>query len=199
MTFVPKMFMRVGLICSLLMICLASSAFPDSTYTYQGPNFTVFSGIDSCISGVGECAITVSITLSQPLGANFSGAVTPIAFTVSDGTNVITSAQNPSVFEIFFVTGSSGVITNWNVDVGTNSGSVELFTDTFGSQAEPGLCSEASDESGNSATGCASTPIGIVGSWSVPTTATPEPSTVIFLGASLLSLGPLIRRRFARA
>src|SRR5258708_11264871 len=184
---------RVALVCSLLAICLSPSAFADSTYTYQGPNFTVFSGTDSCISGFGECAITASITLSQPLSANFSGAVTPIAFTVSDGTNVITSTQNPSVFEIFFVTGSSGVITNWNVDVGTNS--VELFTDTFGSQAEPGLCSEASDESGNSATGCASTPVGVVGSWSGPTTATPEPSSILLFSFGLMGIALLSFKR----
>ncbi len=98
---------RVALVGSLLAICLAPSAFADSTYLYQGPNFTTFDGNDQCISGVGECAITASVMLSNPLGDNFNGVVSPTAFTISDGLNVLTNGgQAVTPFEFFFVTNS---------------------------------------------------------------------------------------------
>jgi hypothetical protein len=185
---------RVALLGSLLAICLAPSAFADSTYTYQGLNFTAFGGGDDCSSGVGECAISASLTLSQPLGDNFTGLVTATAFTISDGTNLLTQ-NTPGVtpIEFFFITGSSGAITSWNVDVATNS--VELFTDTFGSNTNSANCGEGADGTSNAAGGCAVTPLGAVGSWSGPATATPEPSSVFLLGLGLLTFTILSFKR----
>ncbi len=58
--------------------------------------------------------------------------VTPSAFTLSDGVNVLTNG-GPGVtpIEFFFMTNSSGAIVQWNVDVA--NGTAELFTNRFGS------------------------------------------------------------------
>jgi len=187
---------RFAVLGSLLAICLAPSAFADSTYSYQGPAFTIFNGSDSCISGVGECAIAFSITLSQPLGDNFDNGngVTPIAFTLSDGTNVLTNG-GPGVvpIEFFFMTNSSGAIVQWNVDVA--NANAELFTHFFGgSGSDNGACGSDGDATSGGG-GCAGTPAGVVGSWSGPTTATSEPSSVLLFGFGLIGFALLSFKR----
>jgi len=93
-----------------------SNANASEVYTYTGNDFTGVSGSYSTLDSV-----SISITLSTPLGDDFSGSVTPTSFTASDGVQTITSANaSLSSSAFYFVTNGSGQITGWVVEVFTN-------------------------------------------------------------------------------
>jgi hypothetical protein len=75
----PKLF---GLIVGMCL--LGASQAIATTYTYTGHDFTAASGAYTTSDSV-----TASVTLSQPLGPNFAGVVTPVSFTISDGRDTI--------------------------------------------------------------------------------------------------------------
>jgi hypothetical protein len=175
----------VAVLCLVFALSFATphAAADEFVLTYQGPNFTAFDGIDQCVASVGTCAITASVTLTNPLGDNFSGVVSPTAFSISDGLNVLTNGGlGVTPIEFFFVTNSSGTVTDWLVDVANPN--VELFTGVNRFSIGTGNCSVAANDgtTGTSPSGifgCAQTPAsGPVGVWSTQTTATPEPSSV---------------------
>jgi hypothetical protein len=84
---------KYALASLLLALLWTTPSFADSvTYNYQGPQFTAFFGTDSCNAGVGECSITVSVTLAQALGDNFQG------FGSSTGRSSFTETSNHKTF-----------------------------------------------------------------------------------------------------
>jgi hypothetical protein len=101
-----------------LGIALVSSpaAHADVIYTYTGNDFTRFTG-----PYTGTDKVTATITLANPLGASLAlTAVTPLAFTLSDGVQTLTDAT-PSLQDRFdFTTDSSGTIKYWLVDAQRN-------------------------------------------------------------------------------
>ena len=98
---------------------LSQPMFADITYTYTGNPFTSVTGPPYNTSD----RVTGTVTLASPLGINlpFGTAVTPLAFSFSDGVQTITNLNaNPgSIFE--FGTGPTGAITGWGIGVDTGA------------------------------------------------------------------------------
>lgn len=132
---------KAALLAALLSTqCLwgLQSAGASVVYTYKGNVFTDITPY-SCILGTGSGApcptgvanydgdrITASITLSMPLGKNFSGAVSPVSYTISDGVATLTPPNPvpPGDFSFgsgpafVFQTNSAGKIIGWDITVG---------------------------------------------------------------------------------
>ena len=91
------------LILSLVLTCSARATFIETTYVYTGNPFTFVTGSYSTSDFV-----TAMITLASPLAANTPlTAVTPIAFSLSDGVQTF-NGPNPLIGFIFrFATGPS--------------------------------------------------------------------------------------------
>src|SRR5207302_284729 len=70
--------------------------------------------------------VTGSIELMTPLGPNMSlTSVTPLAFSFFDGVQTINSSSTVNFASISFGTGPTGAITQWIVQIGTNTGIIQ--------------------------------------------------------------------------
>ena len=130
-------------------------------------------------------------TLAGPLAPNFSGTVTPRAFTLSDGVQTITNLTSTS-FEFGFATGPTGAITGWGivVAIGEDEGSAEIFTVN-----SPGFVGDAGTTVLGSFFGFNNND---PGTWSVRSQVADAGSTLSLMTLTLMALG-LLTRRFQRA
>ncbi len=196
------------LICSVLALALASPASADTfVYTYQGLPFNNL--INGYVCSPGPCEISGSFSVSTQLSADLSDAtVTPDGYSFNDGNGFSLSSCAPMVLcSGITVTGidtdAAGDITAWDVAVLGCFGHCYLETDSIGFSGDisfPGPL--AGDPEGFNA----GTPgtwmcedVGPTGSESPCPVAmpTPEPSGLYLLGAGLLSLGAVRRKRLA--
>src|ERR1700722_6983711 len=118
-----KRWNKFGVLLFLLLmqwLCSAQLAVASTyTYTYTGNDFTS-GGVEPPYTVSDR--ITGSFTLSAPLGDSFSGLVTPISFSFTDGQQTITNSNitHPygSSFEYIDInTSSSGAILGWSIDL----------------------------------------------------------------------------------
>jgi hypothetical protein len=186
---------RIALVCALVMLASVLPASADTTYTYTGQPFVGFSGTDSCSGGVGECSISGSFTMASPLGDNFAfSEITPPSYSFTDGVNTITQLNTSLVVAFEVGTNASGDINQWEIQVLTDGGFLELLTysnDIFGMPIDMSGLESTTAPYPFIAT--AETPA--LGSWG-PTGSVPEPSELIMLGSGLLSfLGISLRRK----
>src|ERR1700693_5567524 len=198
---------KVLLILSAAMLLCAITAPPasaDTMYTYAGNPFkSFFSQTNGLPAGVS--AINGSFTLSNPLGANFSGIVTPLSFSFSDGASPLT--QVTAIHSSFSVTtGPTGAITQWNIGVTGGGASVTYPDVTLGTSSNLFSGIRISIDS----TRYNLTVLGVTinggkafnttpGTWSSSTviTPTPEPSSLIMLGSGLLGGLGVARRKLS--
>jgi hypothetical protein len=109
----PKILLALTCVAALSLAYPASVQAVPTTYRYTGNHFTRVFGPDYTTS----MYLTVMVTLSGPLAPNMPlTAVTPLAFTLSDGVHTMT---NHTVNSAFFVlaTGPTGQISGWAMDV----------------------------------------------------------------------------------
>jgi hypothetical protein len=182
-----RFFSTVGIACSIVLIAAVSAA-ADTVYTYTGNPYTVFNGL-SCPS---VCDITATLDLTNPIPPN-SGSpialfpVMPVSFTVTDGSNTITQANNDmAVFG--FETNGSGQITVWDFSVGYLNGGTQIDI--------------SSNDQGNSTKDETFAVVSYAentqdpGTWtSMTTSAVPEPSSLAFVVIAASVLLVLRRRR----
>jgi hypothetical protein len=108
----PKIVFALTGVAALSIAYPASVEAVPTTYTYTGNHFTQVSGPYNT-----SMFVTAMVTLAAPLGANMPlTEVTPIAFTLFDGVQTI-SSTNPDITTqfFFFATNARGEITLWDV------------------------------------------------------------------------------------
>ncbi len=148
------------------------------TYDYTGNTFT-----NATAPYTTSDKVTVSVTLSMPLGNSFSGSVSPIAFSFSDGVQTITNL-NAIFSQFIFATSPSGAIETWNLAASVNPGFNIVTSNEPGSQVFDGTAIQNSGHGSNS-----NNP----GTWTVA--AAPDGGTSItLLSLSVTALAVAARR-----
>jgi len=150
-----------------------------TTYQYTGNPFTRVNPPYTTSDFV-----TGTITLATPLGPNFNGDVSPIAYSFSDGVQTITTLPFPALFQ--FATGPTGNITQWLVAIRRTPGS---FIDT---RSDPEPFSGVFDV--GLFGGAVGSNNGPPGAWSVPGGVADTGSTVLLMSLTLMALGVAARR-----
>lgn len=186
----------LGLIClaSLLVLVVAPSARADAIYTYGGNGLTVFENPSLLPAGV--VGLSGSMTLTAPLGSNFSGNVTPTAFSFTDGATTLTQLNAPLANDLFsFATDSSGAIISWDVQLCMAAPGCPMPLIYFETVNTPrwGTDDAVLYLAANGSSGEAynsSSP----GVWA-DATATPEPSALVLLASGLIGLIGAKRRK----
>jgi hypothetical protein len=157
------------------------------TYDYTGNPFNSFSTPPGPYTT--SDFVTVMMTFASPLAANMPfGAVTPLAFSLSDGVQTITNV-NATGSSFSFATGPSGLPSEWNISADGLLGGI--FT-SGGGNISPG-------DNGHLQTGfffgqVLSNP----GIWMVGSQVPDTGSTLLLMTLTLIALG-LVARRFQRA
>jgi hypothetical protein len=120
-----RCFLKAALVC-LGLSAMALPAAAAAVYTYAGNPYTVFNGL-SCPS---VCGITATLDLASPLPPNLGSqillaAVAPLSFSVTDGANTITQANDlTSSFAV--ATNSSAQIEFWDFSASYMSGGIPI-------------------------------------------------------------------------
>ena len=130
--------------CSLIFTAVAalSLAYPASvqavptTYQYTGNPFTIVEGPYTT-----SMFVTAMVTLANPLPPNFSGLVTPTAFTFSDGVQTITNLTATTSF-FAFETDAAGMIFRWDAEVFTGDIPPPFITNVISTATEDGDVAE---------------------------------------------------------
>jgi len=131
--------------------------------------------------------VSAMVTLAGPLPPDFSGTVTPTAFTFSDGVQTITNLT-PNVTLMFqFVTGPAGAITGWFVSVQIATGFIR--TTNF---LVPGIHDQGGTETGFGVN------FDSPGTWTTVGAVADTGSTLSLMTLTLMALG-VAARRFKRA
>jgi hypothetical protein len=195
----------------LLIVLLSFVGFPrpanaDAVYTYSGHFFNSFVQSPFGLQPPSGADIDLQFTLAQPLGPNFSGAITPKSFIITDGgtlglilfDTVISSSGCGSSQSLFsatnvnpcspsdsfnFGTDSQGHITTWSISA---SWTFFLLSTTQTLDQSALFGQGAFDKATASIAGSP-------GTWSVTTTA--EPSTVLLFSSGLFAVAGSLRRK----
>ncbi len=193
------------LVCAIFALGLASPANADTfVYTYQGLPFNNLIGGYVCSPG--PCEISGSFSVSTQLSAGLSdAAVTPDSYSFKDGNgfNLNSSCGVTCAISVTEIgTDAVGDITAWNVDVFGCSALCYLETDSLGFSGDVSFPDPMGGPEGFNA--------GTPGTWTCedmgPTGSespcpvampTPEPSGLYLLGAGLLCLVAVGRKRLA--
>jgi len=160
------------------------AAHADVILTYSGNGFTVFTPRYNSSDRV-----TATITLANPLGDNLNlASVTPLAFSISDGVQIIPNTF-PAITSVFqFTTDDNGDITAWFINVIQT----QFIDDSIIAQNFSLAISDRGQLNPQQSAMNTLAP----GSWTVPSAApVTEPPTVTVLGAGLLGLGLVWWRR----
>ena len=185
----PKFLFILAAVAALSLAYPASVQAVPTTYRYTGNHFTDVSGPYTT-----SMFVTAMVTLAGPLEANMPFTkVTPIAFTLFDGVQTLSSSTPGLDFQqFFFATNARGDITAWQNFVGDlNSphGSTWIQTTNFLGQG---------NDSANMPPRWGAFNVGRPGEWTLGHATPDTESTLSLMMLTLMALG-LVARRFQRA
>ena len=178
-------------LAALLMAAVLSPqiGMANSTYTFTGENFDTI--VDSpAVPGTYTTAMSISgsFETASALPALFSGVVTPLAFSFTDGRTVFSNPFPGTTLanQFLFTTDAGGNITDWNIQLAYSSGAT-----IFNLLSSTGVGNASITNPGGADTA------GIIkvctGIWCTATPM-PEPSTYAMMVAGLALLGFVARR-----
>jgi hypothetical protein len=174
---------------SIALLLMPLPIYADTVYTYTGNNFDAFDYANTSYSP--SDFISFFFDVAAPLAADFSGVITPISYTVSDGVETLNQATVPETF-FGITTDASANIINWNILFLQLSTDRQLF-----SFWDPELVGEDGSLDGY---GDGAYILNSPGIWTSSTTsppAVPEPSTLLLLGSGILAATGMVRRRLS--
>lgn len=177
---------RVLVVGALLAVGLAQSARATTLYTYTGNPFTIFSGNDSCVNGVGECYLSGTITVATPIPADtyYDLAANNSPYSWTDGFTTLNNSNSSYLpGQAYLETNQTGQIFNWDFSIQTQAG--YTFSSYNVSGNRPGDYSAVQN---NSAFNFYSP-----GVWQETTAPAPEASTnFLLLVSGLLGCGTMV-------
>jgi hypothetical protein len=179
---------RIGVLSGVILLDVMLTMSPASattyTYTYTGPDFALpFVSVPYTTSD----NVSGSVTLTQPLGDNFSGPISSIlySYSFSDGVQTI-SSSTPGVYlfpgEDNFVTGLSGLITSWAFEINIAGPAPQSYIAT----------TNGDDAAGSGGGGAF---VLALGNWMYPPTTTPLPAALPLFATGFGALSLLGWRR----
>ena len=200
--------MRFFPLAAILLVCIVSpAAKADTVYTYTGQPFTFINQPHK----PGD-RVTGSFTMADPLPSNLTDAtIEPVAFSFTDGVNTFSSSLldyygNPLSGDFLsFFTDAQGNITryavflNYTFSPGDPPSYLEMKNDPLIDGRVEGMGDEAGIElpsidiaSSNFVAGAFTT------QEAVPSSVTPEPSSIALLGTGVVGVVGLLRKRLRR-
>jgi hypothetical protein len=190
---------RLALAACLMLLSLPALA--DTTYTYTGNDFTFVSNVIPSLPTPYTTSdlVTGSFTVASPLGDNFAfQEVGYTSYSFSDGVQTLTNLNS---FELgapdFYIgTDASGNISDWSISL------VVLVTDDIGHLSTINHFGAQDSVQLETDTVFGFADAYVAGTWtsstvtSDPPAATPEPSSLIFLGTGMIGAFAAARHRF---
>lgn len=175
---------RAIILSAILLLPLPMLADSVTTYTYTGKNFTFVEAPYTTSD-----SITGSMTLLT-LGGNYVDVQVNVqSYSFSDGLNSYVGSYSPIAV---VSTDATGALNGWTIQLGNfGIGGVPFCTIEGGSSPHApvggDVCSlSANGPSANSRDS---------GSWTMVTSETPEPSSLVLMTTALLALGVAARKR----